>query len=71
MFDARTNLSLAGSGKCARKCQAERSTVPSYREMCDWPEAPSHGYPITIYDPKSAGAESYRALAEEVISREE
>ena len=34
-------------------------------------EAPSHGLPITIYDSKSSGAESYRLLAEEVMSREE
>jgi len=32
-------------------------------------EAPSFGKPITIYDPKSTGAESYRALAKEVIAR--
>ena len=33
-------------------------------------EAPSYGQPITIYDPRSTGAESYRLLAEEVINRE-
>ena len=32
-------------------------------------EAPSHGLPITKYDSKSTGAESYRLLAEEVINR--
>ena len=32
-------------------------------------EAPSHGIPIQIYDPKSAGAESYRSLAKEIIGR--
>ena len=34
-------------------------------------EAPSHGLPINIYDPKSSGAESYRLLAQEVIERED
>ena len=34
-------------------------------------EAPSHGLPINVYDTKSAGAESYRLLAEEVIHRED
>ena len=34
-------------------------------------EAPSHGVPINIYDPKSAGAESYRLLADEVMHRGE
>lgn len=32
-------------------------------------EAPSFGQPIIYYDSKSAGAESYRALAKEVINR--
>ena len=34
-------------------------------------EAPSHGIPITLYDSKSAGAESYRELADEVINKGE
>lgn len=34
-------------------------------------EAPSHGMPINLYDSKSTGAESYRLLAAEVISRGE
>ncbi len=34
-------------------------------------EAPSYGMPITKYDTKSTGAESYRMLAEEVIHRGE
>ena len=33
-------------------------------------EAPSYGQPITLYDTRSAGAEAYRLLAEEVINRE-
>ena len=31
-------------------------------------EAPSHGLPINLYDSRSAGAEGYRKLAEEVIA---
>lgn len=34
-------------------------------------EAPSHGMPISYYDPKSKGAETYRLLAELVIERTE
>ena len=34
-------------------------------------EAPSYGMPINMYDTKSAGAESYRLLADEVIHRGE
>ena len=33
-------------------------------------EAPSHGLPIIMYDPKCNGAEGYRALADEVIERD-
>lgn len=29
-------------------------------------EAPSHGLPVMIYDPKSRGAQAYRAIAQEV-----
>jgi nitrogenase subunit NifH len=32
-------------------------------------ESPSHGLSVIEYDSKSAGAEAYRALAEEVIAR--
>jgi len=32
-------------------------------------EAPSHGLPIELYDKKSSGANAYRRLADEVISR--
>lgn len=32
-------------------------------------EAPSHGLPINLYDPRSAGAVAYRRLAKEIIER--
>lgn len=31
-------------------------------------EAPSHGEPINVYDPRSAGAKTYKELAQEVIA---
>ena len=34
-------------------------------------EAPSYGIPINMYDSKSAGAESYRKLAKEIVDRED
>ena len=32
-------------------------------------EAPSHGLPVVLYDPKSRGAEAYLALAQEMLAR--
>jgi chromosome partitioning protein len=32
-------------------------------------EAPSHGVPITIYDPRSKGAEAYQQLSLEIIKK--
>ena len=70
MFDARTNLSLqvVENVRANVKQRVYSTIIPRNVRLA---EAPSHGYPITIYDSKSAGAESYRALAEEVINREE
>jgi chromosome partitioning protein len=33
-------------------------------------EAPSHGMPAVLYDPRSRGAAAYMALAAEVLERE-
>ena len=70
MFDARTNLSLqvVENVRANVKQKVYSTIIPRNVRLA---EAPSHGYPITIYDTKSAGAESYRALAEEVINRED
>lgn len=40
------------------------------RENIRLAECPSFGRPITQYDPKSAGAADYRALADEIIHQE-
>jgi len=70
MFDARTNLSLqvVENVRANVKQNVYSTIIPRNVRLA---EAPSHGFPITIYDTKSAGAESYRALAEEVMNREE
>ena len=70
MYDARTNLSLqvVENVKENLKQTIYKTIIPRNIRLA---EAPSHGLPINLYDPKSAGAESYRLLAEEVIHRGE
>lgn len=70
MYDARTNLSLqvVENVKSNLHQTIYKTIIPRNIRLA---EAPSHGLPINIYDPKSTGAESYRLLAEEVIHRGE
>lgn len=70
MYDARTNLSLqvVENVKKNLKENVYKTIIPRNVRLA---EAPSHGLPITQYDEKSAGAESYRLLAEEVIHKGE
>ena len=69
MYDARTNLSLQVVEEVKRSLgeNVYRSIIPRNVRLG---EAPSHGLPIHLYDPKSKGAESYALLAEEVIEKE-
>ncbi len=66
MYDARTNLSsqVVESVKSVLKQRIYETVIPRNVRLA---EAPSHGMPINKYDPKSAGADSYLALAEEII----
>lgn len=68
MYDARTNLSLqvVENVKNNLKQTIYKTIIPRNVRLA---ESPSHGLPINIYDTKSAGAESYRLLAEEVMNR--
>lgn len=70
MYDARTNLSLQVVENVKNNLEQTiyKTIIPRNVRLA---EAPSHGLPINIYDPKSAGAESYQLLAEEVIHRGE
>jgi len=67
MYDARTNLSLqvVENVKNNLRQNIYKTIIPRNVRLA---EAPSHGLPINLYDAKSAGAESYRMLAEEVIA---
>jgi chromosome partitioning protein len=70
MYDARTNLSLqvVENVKSNLKQTIYKTIIPRNVRLA---EAPSHGMPINVYDTRSAGAESYRLLAEEVIEHVE
>lgn len=69
MYDARTNLSLqvVENVKDNLKQNIYKTIIPRNIRLA---EAPSYGIPINHYDQKSAGAESYLRLADEVISQE-
>jgi chromosome partitioning protein len=68
MYDARTNLSLQVAEEVRRAFRDEvfHSLVPRNVRLS---EAPSHGLPISAYDPRSRGAQVYESLAKEVIAR--
>lgn len=70
MFDSRTNLSnqVVDNVKSNLKQNVCETVIPRNIRLA---EAPSHGMPITMYEPKSAGAESYRQLADEIINRKD
>ncbi len=70
MYDARTNLSLevVESVKNSLNQNIYKTIIPRNVRLA---EAPSHGMSINLYDSRSSGAESYRLLAAEVISRGE
>jgi len=66
MFDARTNLGMQVIDEVKKYFQEKvyKTIIPRNVRLS---EAPSHGEPIIIYDPKSRGAEVYLELAKEVI----
>lgn len=70
MYDSRTNLSNQVvenvKNNLEKSINVYKTIIPRNIRLA---EAPSHGIPIQIYDPKSAGAESYRSLAKEIIGR--
>lgn len=70
MFDSRTNLSnqVVDNVKNHLNQNVYNTIIPRNIRLA---EAPSYGMPINMYDPRSAGAESYMLLADEVINRKD
>lgn len=70
LFDGRTNLGIQVVDEVKKHFskQVYRSIIPRNVRLS---EAPSHGKPIALYDPKSKGAEAYKDLAREVIKRDQ
>lgn len=68
MYDARTCLSLQVVENVKENLNQNiyKTIIPRNVRLA---EAPSHGLPINLYEPKSAGADGYRSLADEVIER--
>jgi chromosome partitioning protein len=68
MYDSRTRLAqeVVSQVSAYFKQKVFTTIVPRNVRLS---EAPSHGQPISRYDPQSSGARAYKSLAEEVIRR--
>ena len=68
MFDDRTNLAQQVTAELKRFFGEKlfATTIPRNVRLA---EAPSHGKPALLYDERSRGAESYLALAREIIAK--
>src|SRR5246127_2492424 len=68
MFDDRTNLAQQVTAELKRFFgdKVFTTTIPRNVRLA---EAPSHGKPVLLYDPKSRGADSYIQLAKEIIPK--
>jgi chromosome partitioning protein len=68
MYDDRTNLSqqVTDNLRGFFGDKLLKTTIPRNIRLA---EAPSHGLPVALYDPRSRGAEAYRDLALELLIR--
>ena len=68
MYDGRTNLSLQVAEEVKRHFPGKvyASVIPRNVRLS---EAPSHGVPVSVYDPLSRGAEAYETLAKEFLRK--
>ena len=69
MYDARTNLSpqVVENVKEHVEQRIYDTIIPRNVTLA---EAPSYGEPVTVYDRKSAGAQAYLKLADEILGEE-
>ncbi|MGA3048881.1 MAG: ParA family protein [Terracidiphilus sp.] len=68
MYDDRTNLAQQVTGTL-REYFRERLYVTVIPRNVRLAEAPSHGKPVALYDPRSRGAEAYFELTGEFLAR--
>ncbi|MGC1782686.1 MAG: ParA family protein [Acidobacteriaceae bacterium] len=68
MYDERTNLAQQVTENL-REFFGDKLLKTAIPRNIRLAEAPSHGKPVQIYDPRSRGAESYMELAREVLLR--
>jgi chromosome partitioning protein len=70
MYDDRTNLAqqVTENLRDFFKEKLLKTAIPRNVRLA---EAPSYGKPVLLYDPKSRGAESYLALTNELLQRQE
>ena len=68
MYDDRTNLAQQVKENLSDffKEKLFKTAIPRNVRLA---EAPSYGKPVQLYDPRSRGAESYRDLGDELLSR--
>jgi chromosome partitioning protein len=68
MYDDRTNLAqqVTENLRDFFKDKLLKTVIPRNVRLA---EAPSYGKPVLLYDPRSRGSESYRELAEEILTR--
>lgn len=70
MFDERMNLSQQVAANL-QEFFGEKLCATRIPRNIRLAEAPSHGKPALLYDPRSRGAESYIRLAKEIIDRQD